>query len=468
MKRLLTLVLTFSFLTTFLAACTGSQAGGSSGSESSSPAVSRPLAQAVLAEPSYPEMAPYPDETAYQTASGDFDLERYQADYDAWQADREQQRSQPEGYQTGLNSFFNRHLSAFYSGDGQSNWVCSPLNLYLALGMLAEVTAGNSRAQILTALGAADLDDLRSQVDALWNANYCDDGMVTSRLANSLWLSQDLAYQKSTLEALAQYDYASSFRGKMGSANYNAALQDWLNEQTGGLLQEQARDITLAPETVLALASTLYYSAAWTDKFATENTTQDTFHSPAGDVTCAFLHQTDSGHYFQGSQFSAIAQHLESSGDLWLFRPEDGVTPAELLQDSQLQQLLQDGSSWEDSDYVTIHRSIPKFDVSASLDLKESLRELGITDLLDSDKADFSPLLQENQAGPVELSQAQHAARVVIDEEGCTAAAFTVISAEATAMPPQEEVSFVLDKPFLFVLTGEDGAPLFVGIVNQP
>lgn len=466
MKRLLTLFLTFTFLTTLLTACTGSTTGSSSSSNGADPAVSQPLAQATLAEPAYPEMAPYPDETAYQKADDEFDLEGFEAAHDAWQADREKQRTQSEGYQAGLNNFFNRHLSAFYSGDGQANWVCSPLNLYLALGMLAEVTDGNSRAQILSALGAADLDALRSQVGALWNANYCDDGRVTSRLANSLWLSKDLAYQKSTLEALAQYDYASSFQGEMGSDAYNAALQDWLNQQTGGLLQEQAQNIKLDPETVLALASTLYYSAAWMDKFEKSTTTQDTFHSPSGDVTCDFLHQSDSGHYYQGDRFSAIAQHLQDSGDLWLFRPNDGVNPSDLLQDTQIQQLLQDGSTWEDTDPIMINRSIPKFDVSADLDLIDSLQTLGITDVFDSGKADFSPLLKES--APVELSQAQHAARVVIDEEGCTAAAFTVFAAEATAMPPQEEVDFVLDKPFLFVLTGEDGSPLFVGIVNQP
>ncbi len=30
-------------------------------------------------------------------------------------------------------------------------------------------------------------------------------------------------------------------------------------------------------------------------------------------------------------------------------------------------------------------------------------------------------------------------------------------------MPPEEEVDFTLDRPFLFVITGEDGLPLFVG-----
>ncbi|RHO58079.1 hypothetical protein DW094_00440 [Ruminococcaceae bacterium AM07-15] len=34
--------------------------------------------------------------------------------------------------------------------------------------------------------------------------------------------------------------------------------------------------------------------------------------------------------------------------------------------------------------------------------------------------------------------------------------------------PPKEEVEFVLDRPFLFVITSNDGLPLFVGAVYRP
>ena len=35
-------------------------------------------------------------------------------------------------------------------------------------------------------------------------------------------------------------------------------------------------------------------------------------------------------------------------------------------------------------------------------------------------------------------------------------------------MPTEDEIDFVLDRPFLFVITGAQGLPLFVGVVNQP
>ena len=46
--------------------------------------------------------------------------------------------------------------------------------------------------------------------------------------------------------------------------------------------------------------------------------------------------------------------------------------------------------------------------------------------------------------------------------------AYTVMMVAGGAMPPEEEVDFVLDRPFIFILTSMDGLPLFTGVVNNP
>ena len=73
----------------------------------------------------------------------------------------------------------------------------------------------------------------------------------------------------------------------------------------------------------------------------------------------------------------------------------------------------------------------------------------------------------ENADG-VFLSRAEHAARVAIDEEGVTAAAYTVMMEAGAAMPPDEKIDFTLDRPFVFAITSQDGLPLFIGVVNTP
>lgn len=110
--------------------------------------------------------------------------------------------------------------------------------------------------------------------------------------------------------------------------------------------------------------------------------------------------------------------------------------------------------------------TVPKFDVVSDLDLRDGLNALGITGVFDATVADFSPMT--SKVAEIFLSKADHAARVAIDEEGVTAAAYTVMMMAGAAAPPEEEMDFVLDRPFLFAITGADGLPLFVGVVNRP
>ena len=112
---------------------------------------------------------------------------------------------------------------------------------------------------------------------------------------------------------------------------------------------------------------------------------------------------------------------------------------------------------------MIVNLSLPKFDVTSTFDLRDGLESLGITDAFGS-SADFSALSPTQE---LFLSRAQQSARVTIDEEGCTAAAFTEMILCGSAAPPEDiqEIDFVLDRPFLFVITGLDGQPLFTGTV---
>ena len=115
---------------------------------------------------------------------------------------------------------------------------------------------------------------------------------------------------------------------------------------------------------------------------------------------------------------------------------------------------------------MIVNLAVPKFDVSSDLNLSGGLSSLGITDVFNNQTADFSPVMED--AENVFLADVKHASRVKIDEEGCTAAAYTVMRMAGAAMPPKETVDFILNSPFVFVLTGADGMPLFVGVVNDP
>ena len=290
--------------------------------------------------------------------------------------------------------------------------------------------------------------------------------MLTSVLASSLWLNEDITFVQSTLDTLADTYYASSYQGEMGSAQLDQALRAWLNDQTGGLLEEAAGQVSLDPETALALATTVYYQGRWSQEFNPANTTPDVFHTPEGDVTCDFMHSSSSNTYYWGDQFSAVGKSVLYGGTLWMVLPDEGVSVDQLLADPEAMEFLLSDGEWENQKYLIVNLSMPKFDISGQLDLIQGLQAMGITDVFDPAVSDFTPMTEAVE--DISVTQATHAARVAVDEKGVTAAAFTAMAMGGSGMPPEDEVDFTLDRPFLFVLTSAAGQPLFAGVVNQP
>lgn len=338
--------------------------------------------------------------------------------------------------------------------DAEENRAYSPLNLYVALAMLAETTDGTTRAEVLRLLGAADVESLRGQVKALWNSNYHDNGVYACLLSNSLWLAEGAPYSQQTIDRLAQDYFAETFAGQMGSEAYNAVLRQWLDDKTGGLLSDAAAEQGFTEQTVLALASTVFMAGRWMDEFSQSSTAPGIFHARHEEQTADFMKQITWLGGRNGEGYTAISKPIAEGGRMIFVLPDGDL--ADLLARDIVGELLSDPAVW-DSWYADL--SLPKFDVSSHIDLEDALKEQGVRTVFTTD-SDFSPLT--SQVGY--LSSATHDVRVVIDEEGVTASAMTILDYAGSALPP-EPVAITLDRPFLFVITGLDDVPLFVGTV---
>ena len=406
----------------------------------------------------YPAQTPYP-------AQGDASD---QTALDAWYNAVWERRQAYYGAGKTLDAFFIRSLPAFLGGKREDNAVCSPLNIYFSLAMLAEISGGSTRAQVLSLLGSSSIETLRTQVNKLFNAHYRNDGSAYCILADSLWLNEKVPLKNETLKTLAQQYYASSYRGEPGTEAFDNALRAWINSQTGGLLQNSVANIKSDPLTVIELCSTAYFGDKWMAEFQADATEKGSFHSPAADIDADFMHATDLwGRYYWGQRFGAVKKDLRQTGTVWFILPDEGVSPEDLLKDEEVLRFLftqNKDSDWQNAKSVRVNLSLPKFDVSSQQSLKEGLQSLGVTDCF-TEEADFSPL---TDGGPVAVSEVRHGARVIADETGVTAAAYTEMMLSGAAMPPEDEMDFVLDRPFLFAVMSDDNMPLFVGIVNRP
>jgi len=403
----------------------------------------------------------HPDRDDYEDFA-DFELVR-----DAWWAARDKQAADTAQALSNLNGFF-LDTSHDYLAGTEENRVWSPINAYIALAMLAEVTDGESRQQILSALNTRDLETLRTQVGAIWEEVYRDDGNEISVLANSLWLSDRLGYDPQTIENVARYHYADIYQTDFSSRKATKALQTWLNNHTGGLLKKHTATAAFPPEAVLTLASTVYLQSKWVDEFNPAKNTVDVFHAPGGDREVTYMNRKNiQTNYYWGESFGAISLWLKNGCKMWLILPDADKTLEDVLAEGEYLSILPPAMEEEpeNAKYMKVNLTMPKFDIASSANLKEMLQSLGITDIFDLGKSDFTAITGET---PVYVTSVNQAARIIVDEQGVKAASYIEIPGAGAAMPPEEIIDFILDRPFLFVLADTSGIPLFTGVVNNP
>lgn len=459
MKRTVSILLASALLLSLASCGPKGESSDPQGSQSSS----QSQAQAVfttLKEPTYPEFPQFPQAPE---DGPDADWQTYYNAYDEYYSAVMELRGGgiPEGTRFAVSDFAAKSTPLALAGQEGKNAAFSPVSLWAALAMLAPCAQGDSQNQLLSALGVAGQRELTDQVSRLWKGLYTNDGVSSLILSNSVWLndSQQGEYVQATLDTLGRDYFAGVYTTPMGTAGADQAITDWVAKETNGLIGGNGPVVDTMPDTLLLLASSLYYKAAWVVPFDAEKTQEGDFTTASGETASAdFMHASLAGNFLKRDGYQAAALETQL-GEMFFVLPEEGTAPEELLSDTSFLSSLSSGAA--DVQYGMVDWSVPKFDLSADLDLMNTLKSLGITDLLDKDKADLSGLTSLDTF----LTQAEQMTRVSVDEEGVEAAAVTII-ADGMGGAPDETCVMNLNRPFLFVLRSQ-GVPLFVGVVNE-
>ena len=392
-------------------------------------------------------------------------------------------------------AFTQTILSAFLNTE--DNTVISPFSLYQSLATLAEISSGNTRAQVLQLLNVTNIEDLRDITRSMWLNVFCKlqppgspDESENKNIqycipANSLWLNSkaDITGNPAIADILKNDYYTSFYRGDPLDEKYQEAYRNWLNEQTGGLLSEAVRNMKIDANDVFSMVNTLYLSAGWSpDAFWEKDNTNDLFYGVNGAEEAEFMHQTFlMAKYYKGEHFSAVNLTTKSTAAVWFILPDDSYTLNELLKNADYLELL-DKRAENDSrilgdihgfdrylsegyDMYEITLSLPKFSVTTSHDLKNNLINLGVTDAFDAENAEI-PFIRSSDGSNICVTSAKQDVTLEINEKGVSAAALTV-DGYGFGAPRFYQVDMKLDRPFLVLVTSECNTPLFAATINS-
>ncbi|MDR2393112.1 MAG: hypothetical protein LBD93_02995 [Treponema sp.] len=380
----------------------------------------------------------------------------------------------------GANDFAFQLSAALAAQKGTTNnLVCSPLSVWIPLTALVNAVKVQYKADLLRALCVPDLEDAdinngvsrmlydltrqryKEYEEMYGQGNYHD----PIKIANAIFVDYDLKIENDFAQAFMDYYRGSSIHVDFESPTAVTEVNDWVDKNTNGMIQNIIPEFE--PETLVVLANAVYFFDRWSWEFDPNKTKPDTFYAPGGRKTQAFymLREGERQIYFEDEKLQAIPLSFKTDSGLYILLPKDGNATgllASLTSDYFL--AIQNGSKLADGKLL-----LPRFSIDGDvMRLKDILITMGI------------PLFEHNsltgliQEADVFLRDAIHKAVIQVDEKGTTAAAVTILEGATSSgeNPPREQFEMICDKPFVFILYGRttDGGNqvLFTGVVNQP
>ena len=349
--------------------------------------------------------------------------------------------------------------------DKDTNSLYSPISLYMALSMASETANEDTQKEILEALNMDNIEMVRSETGKLFRRFYYHNEIGKLSLGNSLWLNNDVEFNSDLLDLLAKEYYASSFSLDFNDKESPKIISKWVSEQTGGKLGNDPDDFSFNSDDVMTLINTIYFYDEWVDSFNVKNTLEDEFYLADGStVKSDFMNMTYGSHGFVGADgYNVSHLNLKNGGQMVFILPDEGVSPYDIISDPELLDEALNSLSTDERQMGEVIFKIPKFNFSSNLELKDICKTLGMENAFEI-TADLTNL---SDTIPLFISNIKQNSAISIDEKGVEATAFTQID-YCGAAQPDGKAEMILNRPFIFAITGVNGSPLFIGITNNP
>jgi len=367
-----------------------------------------------------------------------------------------------------LDKFIDKTIEGVLVSDKKDNILYSPLNVYLALSILAETTANDCQKELLDLLEVKSIEELENEAKKVWISVYKKDTDVITTLGSSIWLRNELKYNGDLLKKLKETFFCSSFSGVMGSEKYNEEFRKWINENTNYLLSEQVKELSFDKDTMFTIITTIYYKNSFNEAFNKAFNIEDDFYLSDQKVAkVTYMVKTYDSHIvYSGKKYTSVLIYTKDNGALKIILPNDGYSVNDLLKDKDTKNFIRHTDKAEQKNSYYLRVQVPKFDCESKTSLIDVLQNLGVNKIFNPLESDFSNLV--NREGLI-VDKIIHGVRVKVDENGIEGAAYTYISNKCTSTGEQlKKYSFDVTKPFIFTVMNSDETILFMGVVNNP
>ncbi len=367
---------------------------------------------------------------------------------------------QPEEYSTYINKSTQLGLKMLKSENyDKENTAVAPLSVSLSLSAMANGTAKDTLRQIKNFVGTANLDtDTINQCSAYISQrirffNKEGNGVFDT---STMWVSESLTAKRSFLQKYDNFYNMSFYKMNFADNTTNGLIKDYIASQSENFLP--VGDIHTTEKFRLyndcSVAVSDYWLSPYTDSHNGKFTTAEN-----KSVNVAYLKSAERI-YKSDKAIAFIKEFKNIPCKLLCILPNENITLQEYVDSLSYDKLLDIPNKIKPTEFATV--SIPQFSVEKSSSLKNTLSNIGISNIF-SENADFSKGFNDN----IFLDDMTQSVNIAISENGISKTQKENDVANIETPETKENITF--DRPFLYaVIDNESYAPIILGTVNQP
>lgn len=372
----------------------------------------------------------------------------------------------------------NFNWNYFKNLDKDKNIFYSPYSIAAAFSIVANGAKGQTQKEILSALNAKKITALNGEFKnfrAAMQKNY-KDGVTLSEadliLIDKKFIGKGIDKK---FQNVVKKDYQAKIDAADFAENPEAEIErikNFVAESTNDFISDY--QATFDADTILDLLNVIYFKGSWENQFDTSKTWKSFFTNNDGSKNrVEMMSQSFKNNlpYCADEKFVGIELPYKNNlAAMYVILPvhENDLNIAESWNSQEI--------SYRENFLANIKNAppfegivevfLPKFELDIKNNLNDDLQKMGINRAF-TNAAEFSNIVKNTR---LKISQANHQAKIKVDEEGTTAAAvteITMVKATAVATPPKI-IYFRADRPFLFVIRDRNsGVELFTGVVNS-
>ncbi|XP_037939189.1 serine protease inhibitor 77Ba [Teleopsis dalmanni] len=376
-----------------------------------------------------------------------------------------------EGAQQFSMDLFTKFSEIFDRSNAKADLMISPFSVWALLLLLVEGSAGNTLNELRKTLHIdTDQQALRNAFSVV--QKYLTINTNTIEVASLQAVFSDINQPVDRdFESVIERYYGSviittDFHDVVSTFNL---INKLVKEATRGLINHtvSSKDLENANS---FLVSSLFFKGQWKYPFNRTITRPEMFYdesgNPIGEVS---MMVQEANFNFAGiNELEAHVLELpygkENRLSMLVILPRKGVTTHKVVQNlrsygiSNIFQKLNESKIGYEEENVEV--LFPKFSTSSDFKMMPILQEMGMNDIFDPAVANLSKI-----SNNFFVSSIIHTTKIVVDEEGTTAAAITGSVLANKATPPK----FYLNRPFIYlIMEKKTNLLLFAGWIKNP